>query len=188
MNGHKYLGNKKLNQDTNIIIFSKRYKAYHFSIQTKKNDIIRLNKNVINQLTEETIDDKDNSENKDKLIFNDVASQSSSLTSSISRSNLTLLNRGNKQTQNDEDITKNFKTIKYFLWFFILLILFIFIIEYILLNLYHSSLVKEVEFYLSLSKYYIIYSRIFCAIISLSCIGISPEGSECFNGIRVYHV
>ena len=186
MNGHKYLGNKKLNQDTNIIIFSKRYKAYHFSIQTKKNDIIRLNKNVINQLTEETIDDKDNSENKDKLIFNDVASQSSSLTSSISRSNLTLLNRGNKQTQNDEDITKNFKTIKYFLWFFILLILFTFIIEYIVLNLYHSSLVKEVEFYLSLSKYYIIYSRIFCAIISLSCIGISPEGSECFNGIRVF--
>ena len=187
MGGHKYLGNIKLIPDTNNLKFSKHYKAYHISIQPKKNNLSHYDKYVINQLTGESIDDKENnSENKDKLLFNDVASQSSSVTSSISKNNLTLFNRGNKQTQNDEDITKNFKTIKYFLWFFILSIFFVLIIEYIILNLYHSGLSNEVEFYLSLTRYYIMYSRIFCSIISLSCVGLSPNTSECFNGIKKY--
>ena len=186
-NGNKYLGNKKLIKDEKVLIEYKHYNAYHFFIKGRRNDFTRSDKNNINFLDGEVVDDKTNiSENQDKIIFNDVASQSSSVTSSISRNNLMLNNRGNKQVKDGEDITKNFKTLKYILWIFIFSLAIILFLEYLVLKLFHSNLSKDVNFYLSLSQYYIIYCRIFCSTLSLSCIGKSPDSTDCLYGIREF--
>ena len=185
--GYKYIGNKKLIRAENVLIGCKHYNAYHFFHPAKKNNFTRSNKNNINFLNVGTIGDKsNNSENNDKLIFNDVASQSSSVTSSISKNNLMMNNRGNKRVESGEDITKNFKVLRYILWIFIFLLIIILVIEYLVLKLYLSNLTKELIFCLSLSKYYIVYCRIFCSILSLSCIGLSSENSTCVNGIKEY--
>jgi hypothetical protein len=116
-NGYKYLGNKKLIRDENVLTGCKHYTAYHFFLPVRKNNFTR-SKNNINLLDD--IDNKENTSDKsDKLIFNDVASQSSSVTSSFSKNNLMLNNRGNKRVKDGDDITKNFKALKYVLWVFI---------------------------------------------------------------------
>ena len=56
-----------------------------------------------------------------------------------------------------------------------------------ILKLYHSNLSKEVNFYLNLSKYYLYYSRIFCSILSLSCVSLFPQLSLCSNNIQSYY-
>ena len=186
-NGNKYLGNKKLIKEEKVLTENKHYNVYHFFIQPKKNDFTRSDKNNINFLNGEVVDDKANiSENQDKIIFNDVASQSSSVTSSISRNNLMLNNRGNKQVKDEEDITKNFRTLKHILWIFIFSLAIMLFLEYLVLKLFHSNISKDVNFYLSLSKYFIIYCRIFCSTLSLSCIGTSPDSRDCLYGIREF--
>ena len=189
-NGNKYIWNKKIIEDENALIGFKHYKIYHFLLPSKKNIFLRTNKNEIQDIhnlakgfKQDTIN---NPENSDKLLFNDVASQSSSVTSSISRNNFMLYNRGNKQGKSSDDITKNFKAFKYILWITILITLIALVIEYIILKLYHSNLAKEVCFYLNLSEYYKIYSRMFCSILSLSCIGVNPETEKCENKILKY--
>ena len=187
INGYKYLKKKKLIQDENALIECKHFRVYHFLNQTKKIKITLSKKDNINNLTDEFIEQKSfNLENNNNLIINDVASQSSSVTSSMSKNNLMSYNRGNKQIKAGEDITKNFRTLKYILWIFIIYLLIMLILEFLLLQLYHSNLSKEITFYLSLLKFYITYSRIFCSILSLSCVGISPESTECTNGIKEY--
>ena len=182
--GNKYLGNKKLIQDENSLKGCKNYRVYHFLLPSKKNIYSRTNKQDINNLVNEFNDEKMNiSDNSDKFIFNDVASQSSSVTSSISRNNLLLYNRGNKQSQNGEDISKGFLNTKYILWISIFILTFAFIIEYILLKMNNSKLSQQVNFYLHLSDFSLIFNRLFCSILSLSCIGVSPNEYKCINHI-----
>ena len=183
INGNKYLFNKRLKQNKNVLKGIKNYKVYQFIVQSKKNISHLSNKQIINHLTEDA--QMNNSENNENLIYNDVASQSSSVTSSISKNNLMLHNIRNKQVQNGEDITKNFKIIKFVLWIFVFSLIIILLLEYLILKLYHSNLSKDVHFYLNLTKYYLYYSRIFCSILSLSCIGF-PEMSFCSNTIEEY--
>ena len=186
-NGNKYLGNKKLIQDENSLKGCKNYRVYHFLLPSKKNIYSRTNikdlDNLINNYTEDKVN---NSGTSDKFIFNDVASQTSSVTSSISKNNLMLYNRGNKQSQNGEDISKGFLNSKYILWIGILILLIAFIIEYIILKLNNSSLRQKVNFYLHLSEFSLIFNRLFCSILSLSCIGISSDSTECKNHIGDY--
>ena len=88
---------KKLIQDENALIEWKHFRVYHFLNQTKKIKIILSKKDNINKLTDEFIEQKSfNSENNNNLIINVVASQSSSVTSSVSKNNLMSYNRGNK--------------------------------------------------------------------------------------------
>ena len=58
-----------------------------------------------------------------------------------------------------------------------------FIIEYALLKLDNSDLSQKVNFYLDLSDFSLIFNRLFCSILSLSCIGNSPDSDECVNHI-----
>ena len=184
--GNKYIGNKKLIQDENSLKEYKHYRVYHFLLPSKKNIFTRTSKQDINNLVNEFNDDKTNgSGDSDKLIFNDVASQSSSVTSSISRNNLMLYNRGNKQSQNGDDISKGFLNTKYILWIGILILFLAFIIEYILLKTYNSNLSQKVNFYLHFSDFSLLFNRLFCSIISLTCIGVSPNSLECKN--HIYH-
>ena len=95
-----------------------------------------------------------------------------------------LNNRGNKQVQDGEDITKNFKSLKYILWIFIFSLIIMLLLEYFVLKLFHKGLSKDVNFYLSLTKYYIIYCRVFCPILSLSCIANSPTNQNTYMGLK----
>ena len=58
---------------------------------------------------------------------------------------------------------------------------------YLILKLYHSNLSQEIHFYLNISDYHLFYSRIFCSIISLSCIGFIPGFDICSNTIYEYY-
>ena len=60
-----------------------------------------------------------------------------------------------------------------------------FIIEYILLKTYNSNLSQKVNFYLHFSDFSLLFNRLFCSIISLTCIGVSPNSLECKN--HIYH-
>ena len=185
--GNKYLGNKKLIKDENSLKGCKHYQVYHFLLPSKKNIYSRTNRQDLDNLVNEYNEDKiNNSGNSDKLLFNDMASQSSSVTSSISRNNLMLYNRGNKLAQSGEEISKGFLNSKYILWIGIFILFIAFIIEYILLKMTNTSLQKKVNFYLHINNFSLIFNRLFCSILSLSCIGISPDSDKCVNYIDSY--
>ena len=185
--GNKYLGNKKLIKDENSLKGCKHYQVYHFLLPSKKNIYSRTNRQDLDNLVNEYNEDKiNNSGNSDKLLFNDMASQSSSVTSSISRNNLMLYNRGNKLAQSGEEISKGFLNSKYILWIGIFILFIAFIIEYILLKMTNTSLQKKVKFYLHINNFSLIFNRLFCSILSLSCIGISPDSDKCVNYIDSY--
>ena len=183
--GNKYLGNKKLVEDENSLKGCKHYRVYHFLLPSKKNVYSRISKHDLNNLVTEYIDDKMNaSGNSDKLIFNDVASQSSSVTSSVSRNNLMLYNRGNKQSQNGEDISKGFLNSKYILWIGIFIMLIAIVIEFAILKMSNLNLLQKISFYLNLSDFALYFNRLFCSILSLSCLGNSPDTQQCHNHIE----
>ena len=187
--GNKYLGNKKLIKDENSLKGCKHYQVYHFLLPSKKNIYSRTNRQDLDNLVNEYNEDKiNNSGNSDKLLFNDMASQSSSVTSSISRNNLMLYNRGNKLSQSGEEFSKGFLNSKYILWIGILILFIAFIIEYILLKITNSGLKKKVNFYLHINYFSLIFNRLFCSILSLSCIGVSPDSNKCVNNIDSYSV
>ena len=132
-------------------------------------------------------DDKMNTlDNDDILNFNDVASQSSLATSSVSKKSNLLYNRDNKQTQNGKDISRRLLLSKYLLWISICLLLIAFIIEYAILKVTNSNLITKVDLFLELSDFFLIYNRLFCSIVSLSCLGISPDTQECYSSVHNY--
>ena len=185
--GNKYLGNKKLIIDDNSLIGCKHYQVYHFLLPSKKNIYSRTNRLDLDNLVNEFNEDKNNnSDNSDKMLFNDMASQSSSVTSSISRNNYMLYNRGNKQVQSGEEISKGFLNSKYILWIAILIMLIAFVIEYIILKITNSGLRQKVEFYSHMTDFSLIFNRLFCSILSLSCVAKSPDSTECINHIDYY--
>jgi hypothetical protein len=185
--GNKYLGNKKLIIDDNSLVGCKHYQVYHFLLPSKKNIYARTNRRDLDNLVNEFNEDKiNNSDNSDKVLFNDMASQSSSVTSSLSRNNYMLYNRGNKQSQSGEEISKGFLNSKYILWIAILIMLIAFVIEYIILKITNSGLKQKIIFYSHMTDFSLIFNRLFCSILSLSCVAKSPDSSECINQIDYY--
>ena len=84
--GNKYLGNKKLIENKNALKGCMHYKVYHFLLPSKKNFYNRKNKHTLNKLMKTFTDDKINTLDNDNILnFNDVASQSSYATSSVSK-------------------------------------------------------------------------------------------------------
>ena len=185
--GNKYLGNKKLIENKNALKGCKHYKVYHFLLPSKKNFYNRKNKHTLNKLMKTFTDDKINTLDNDNILnFNDVASQSSYATSSVSKKNFLLYNRDNKQTQNDGDISRRLLLSKYLLWISIYVLFIAFIIEYAILKVINSNLKTKVNFFLELSNFFLIYNRLFCSIVSNSCLGISPDSQECYSVINNY--
>jgi hypothetical protein len=97
-----------------------------------------------------------------------------------------LYNRGNKQVQSGEEISKGFLNSKYILWIAILIMLIAFVIEYIILKITNSGLRQKVEFYSHMTDFSLIFNRLFCSILSLSCVAKSPDSTECINHIDYY--
>ena len=160
----KYLGPYKLIRNCNCYSGCKKYNVYNFSLSQKKSINTKNSSNIMNKYkVNGTQDGKLNLiDNKNKLlIFNDIASQASSTTSSLSKNNFISYNRGNKQSQKEEDITREFKIIKYILILSIFFFCICLIIEYIYLVSLHKNLSLKYDFYLLLREYYSIYQKIF---------------------------
>ena len=184
----KYFGNKKLIKDCNCFIKCKNYNVYHFLSSNKKNLYDKNSgKNTNRFQTNDLPDDKSNIiDNSNKLIiFNDLASQASSTTSSLSKNNFINYNRGNKQTKSDEDINKDFKLAKYILLISILIFLITIILEYFCLRIKHIELTKKNNFLLALKDYTNTFHSVFFSILSLSCIGNYSESGSCLQYIDI---
>ena len=118
------------------------------------------------------------------MLYNELASQASSTTSSISRNNLVSLNRGNKKNRNYDDITKEFKMSKYILFVSLFLLLISIIVEYYYIIKIHKELVIKNELYLFLQDYKINFYMLFCSIMTITCIGNTTNSDNCINFIE----
>ena len=180
----KYLGNKKLIKDSNYKTNCKKYNVYHLlsSIPKKKSSYTKIDKNLNKSQMNDEQDDKTNYDNSNKiLLFNDLASQASSTTSSVSANKLISYNRGNKQIKSNGDITKVFKIGKFALLISVLVLFISIIIESIFLINFHKKLKNKNEFYLILQDYKAIANNLFYSILSLTCIGNSTNSYYCIN-------
>ena len=185
-NGH-YLGKKKLIKDTNVFTQCKKYNVYHFLIDSKKSENENENENINNNIRKYYNDinsvKKNNSfvENDELYDFNDIASQSSSNPSYVSRNHLAYNNKANKKTKNKDDILKKFNFTKYILF----LSLLIFLIFIILQNSYlfgsYEALLSSHNYFLLFFDYSCIFDTLFFSILSLLCIADSPNSTNCFN-------
>jgi len=182
INNRKYFGNNKLIKDCNCFVGCKKYNVYHCIASISKNNLYpkqsqtKLNTSLNNFEEEKTnIFDESNK----FFLFNDMASQASSTTSSISRNNLISYNRGNKQTQNDNEVPKIF-TIFQMMLFLSLIIFFIFLIFQTIYNFrIHKELYKKNDFFLLLREYKFNYDKLFFSVLSLVCLAYNPNTKYC---------
>ena len=181
----KYIGNTKLIKDSNCFVGCKTYTVYHLlsSKDHFNKQVLYNNKNNI--LENIFHDDKNsNSKNNELLIFNDMTSQASSTTSSLSRNNLIYNSKTNKKTQNNEDITKKFKIIKISLLLFLFLFLIFIIFQSIYLINSQKNLNKGHNFYLLFLDYSNYYYTLFFSSLSLVCIANTTNSSDCLHFIN----
>ena len=182
VNNRKYFGNNKLIKDYNCFVGCKKYNIYHCISITSNNNIYqkqnqtKLSTSINNFEVEKTnIYDESNK----LFLFNDIASQASSTTSSISRNNLISYNRGNKQTQNDNEVPKIFNIFQMIL-FLSFGIFFIFLIFQTIYNSrIHKDLFKKNDFYILLREYKSNYDKLFFSILSLVCLAYNTESKNC---------
>ena len=183
----KYLGNNKLIKECKCFTDCKKYNVYH-CIQTysKKSFIERLSQNKLN-ITENIFEDEKTNmheESKKLFLFNDIASQASSTTSSISRNNIISYNRGNKLSQNENKMPKEFNIFQFIL-FFSLFIFFAFLIFQALYNTkYQKNLYKKNDFYLSLREYRVNSEKLFFSILSIVCLANNYNTSNCTHYMK----
>jgi len=182
---NKYLGKKRLIKCNSFIVGSKIYNIYHFLSNIKKNNFTKTEKFFNKTINTEYQSEKSNIDASNKLIlYNELASQASSTTSSISRNNLVSLNRGTKKNKNSDDIRKEFKISKYILFASLFILLFSIILDYYYMIKIHKELVNKNDLYLCLQDYKITFYMLFCSILSLTCIGNSTDSYYCINFIE----
>jgi len=182
INNRKYFGNNKLVKDYNSFVGCKKYNVYHCIATISKNILYqkesqnKLNASLNNFEEEKT---NMNDESNKFFLFNDIASQASSTTSSVSRNNLISYNRGNKQTQNDDEVPKLFIIFQMVL-FLSLILFFIFLIFQTIYNSrIHKDLVEKNNFYLLIRGFKFNYDKLFFSILSLSCLAHSSDTKNC---------
>ena len=180
---NKYLGKKRLIQDNNYFVGSKQYNIYHFLSNIKKNNFTKTR--IFNKtLNTEYQDEKSNIDASNKLLlYNELASQASSTTSSISRNNLVSHNRGNKKNRKSDDVRKEFKISKYILFVSVFLLLISIIVEYFYMIKTYKKFINKNELYLFLQDYKVNFYTLFCSIMSLTCIGNASNSYSCINFI-----
>ena len=182
INNRKYFGNNKLIKEGNCFVGCKKYNVYHCMTSISKNTLYnkqsqtKLNASLNNFEEEKTnIFDESNK----FFLFNDIASQASSASSSISRNNLISYNRGNKQTQNDDEVPNIFRVFQIIL-FLSLIIFFIFLIFQTFYNTsIHKDFVKKNDFYILFREYKINYDRLFFSVLSLVCLAENSDSKKC---------
>ena len=182
INNRKYFGNNQLIKDYNCFAGCQKYNVYHcISTTSKNNEFKKQNQTKLNTSVNNFEEEKTNmfDESNKFFLFNDIASQASSTTSSISRNNLISYNRGNKQAQNDDEVPKIFRIFQMIL-FLSLAIFFIFLIFQTIYNIsVHKDLFKKNEFYLLLREYKSHYDKLFFSVLSLVCLAYNTESKNC---------
>ena len=181
-NNKKYLGNNKLIKECKCFTGCKKYNVYHCIIShSKKNIFEKLSQNKLN-ITENNFEDEKTNmfEESNKLfLFNDIASQASSTTSSVSRNNIISYSRGNKLSQNENEMPKEFNIFQFILF----LSLFIFFAFLIFQTLYNAKcqkiLYKKNDFYLKLREYRINSEKLFFSILSIVCLANNYDTYNC---------
>ena len=179
----KYFENEKLIEDSNIIINIKKYTIYHY-LSSKKKILEKSNKKNKSKSEETNIEDEKNNlfdEYNELNIINEIASQASSSTTSISRNNLITNYRANKKIQNKENFTKKLTYTKFILLFSKIIFLFFIIFEIIFLILIQKDLVSKNFIYLLFKDYSHNFNILFFSILSLICIADSIDSNKCTN-------
>ena len=177
---NKYLGKKRLIKDNDYFVGSKKYNIYHFLSNIKKNNFTKTERIFNKTLNTDYQDEKSNIDASNKLmLYNEIASQASSTTSSISSNNLVSLNRGIKKNRKNDDIRKEFKISKYILFISVFLLLISIIVEYFYMIKFHKELVNKNELYLFLQDYKVNFYTLFCSILSITCIGEKTNSDYC---------
>ena len=178
----KFLGYERLVNSINFTIGSKVYNIYHFLIPKKKSiyEVTNINSQQINNFEEEKMNLL-NKINNNTFIFNDLASHASSGNNSVARNTLVSYNRENKKIHKNENETKELKIIKYILLLIIVIFLSIIIFFSLFLNTSYKNLEKATNFYLSFRDYSFIFHNLFFSVLSLGCIALSNNTTDCKN-------
>jgi len=182
----RYYNGFKLIKDFGFFISNTKYNVYHILSSSVKDSFNEINtkrrEKSFKNISEVA---KENSQEKSKKLFiiNDMASQASSITSSISKNNLISNNKGNKQ-KNDDYIKTEFKVIKYIFFIFAFSILISLIIQNFVLTDLHKNLSNKVDLYFSFKDYITTYNDLFFSILSLSCLADSSKSTSCINYMK----
>ena len=181
------MGNNKLKKENKCFIGSKKYNVYHCILShTKKTIFEGLSQNKLNITKDNLEDEKTNmyEESKKLFLFNDIASQASSTTSSVSRNNLMNYYRGNKLTKNDNEMPKEFNIFQFILF----LSFFIFFVCLIFQALYNIKILKDLykknDFYLTLREYRAKSEKLFFSILSSLCLANNYNTYNCTHYIN----
>ena len=170
----KFLGNKKLEKVYNYL-GCKKYSVYRLLLSNKKKNAKNSQTKIHTLLENDLID---NSNNK-IILFNDLASQTSSNKSSFSSNNLITFNKGSKKNENKENITKELSSFKYLIIFSVFLYLIFLIIGYLILYNSFKDLYKAHNFYIFYQDYSGAFYKLFFSVLSLGCLANSTESYNC---------
>ena len=178
-NNNKYYNGRKLVKISGCFIGCKIYNIYHILSSKSLNEMNTKKKSYSSLYG----DEHENSSNKNNrsFNFNDLASQASSVSSSISKNNLMSYNRGNKQIKKNENITKDFKIIRLSLVIWTVLVIILVVLQYLMLNNYYQRFYNKIDFYFLFRDYLVDFHNLFFSILSLSCTGYSTKFDHCTN-------
>ena len=178
-NNTKFLGNNKLVEYMNFFIGYNKYNIYQILSSSKKNIFENIEKNI--QAKDNIDEEKNNLYSDKKFIFNEMASQASSTTTSLSKNILLSYYKGNKKSQKDEDIAQKFNITKYTLLFSIIGFCIFIIFQIIYLILFYKEVCEKNNYYLLLKDYSNNYNILFLSILSLICLAESIDSYYCIN-------
>ena len=187
INKNKFLGNDKLMENSKAFIGHKKYTVYHilsssrlnlFDKESKKN-IMKNEKHKIEEDKTELYE-----KNNQLFLYNELASQASSTTTSMSKNNLMSYYRINKKAQHEENYTRNIKISKYIILASIFVFLILDIFEFIYSNIFQNNLIDNDDFYLSLKDYSNNFNFLFFSVMTLICIADPNYSNKCLNLIN----
>jgi hypothetical protein len=185
---NKYLGYNKLIKDYNSFVGCKKYSVYHI-LSVSKNSLNKNNdgkikisskKNSIEEVDKTNFYD----EKKQLLLFNDVASQASSIASSTSKSVFIYNNKGNKKVKNENDIINKFKIIKITLIITLFVFFGLILFQCIYLIKLHEQIDKRNNIFLLFFDYTNNFYTLTFSVFSLICLAYSPDTNNCFNSMN----
>ena len=179
----KYLENCKLMEDDECFVECKRYYVYHFAKSAKNKKINNLisTKENLEENNYNYQDEKNNEENNELFLFNDMASQSSSVASSASPNFLIHNSKAIKKIDNNKDITQKFNIVKISL-IFMLFLFFIFIIFQMVFLLKYQRLAYNFNnFNLLIMSYTRNFETNFFSAMALICLANSSDSNYCIQ-------
>ena len=174
-NNDKFLGNNKLKKMFNYL-GCKKYSVYRL-LSSNKKKINELNNKNKEQLIDNLETEED--DNNKIFIYNDLASQTSSKSSSMSTKNLISYNRGNKKSHNNKNISKELNILKYILYLSFLIFFLFLIFETVYLKKLYNKMKMYNDFYIVFQEFCGTYYTLFFSVLTLGCIANSPESKNC---------